>query len=266
MDFFRKPLRDDFTPRGLFHGRRGFLFEFFDPSSLFSDAGTIPIVNGDGIYRANDLSGNGHHLSQATSGNRPDWNNAGYATFNGTSDVLVYGAEPDWARNGVIPKQWTVIKMLNAASVGVSDYVFSMGNLANGNTAFAHGSNSATASSASMFIRNDAASPAGQTNGVAYQANVFNATTNVFAGVCDGEPTAPRWMPFLNGVRGSKANLASYGETVFSFNHLAVGCLKRNTEANHMPMNLFAVMLIDAALQDSDIRRVESFWRRRAGL
>ena len=66
-------------------------------TSLFTDAGVTNVSSqGDLVYQWNDLSGNGRHAVQATSGNRPLWNTPangqnGLSTlsFNGSSTYLI---------------------------------------------------------------------------------------------------------------------------------------------------------------------------------
>lgn len=57
-----------------------------------------PIANDDGVGTWPDLSGNGHHVTQGTTANRPTWklnggpNNRPSVSFDGTNDVLVSAA------------------------------------------------------------------------------------------------------------------------------------------------------------------------------
>ena len=81
----------------------------FDPASLFvggyaggawamtaanlrqSSAGTGAVVNGDPVGYVMDLSGNGKHLTQATSGKRPTYVESGgvcYLDFDGVDDTM----------------------------------------------------------------------------------------------------------------------------------------------------------------------------------
>lgn len=81
----------------------------FDPSTLFtggyaggawamtaanlrqSSAGTGAVVNGDPVGYVMDLSGNGKHLTQATSGKRPTYVESGgvsYLDFDGVDDTM----------------------------------------------------------------------------------------------------------------------------------------------------------------------------------
>lgn len=78
------------TPTGWMSGVRG---SYWDPntiSSLFQDAsGTIPVTSdGDPVGLIRDLSGNGNHASQSTSGSRPTYKIDGagipYIQFSGS--------------------------------------------------------------------------------------------------------------------------------------------------------------------------------------
>jgi len=47
-------------------------WDFSDPTTLYTDAGITNVTaDGDAIYQANDMSGNGNHLVQVTLGARP---------------------------------------------------------------------------------------------------------------------------------------------------------------------------------------------------
>ena len=73
-----------------FAGRSGFAFDPFDYSTMFQDsAGSTPVsANSQTLGKLNDLSGNGNHRTQATSGNRPLTSADGYV-FDGSDDGMV---------------------------------------------------------------------------------------------------------------------------------------------------------------------------------
>lgn len=78
-----------FTPGALFAGtERGAWYDPSDISTLWKDtAGTTPVTTaGDPVARMDDKSGNGHHLTQTSSGKRPTYQVASgkpYLQFNG---------------------------------------------------------------------------------------------------------------------------------------------------------------------------------------
>lgn len=81
------------TPLVLFTpGTLGAWYDVSDLSSLFQDAaGTVAAVVDQPVGRINDKSGNGNHLSQATSGLRPTLRLSGgkyYLQFTGGGQVL----------------------------------------------------------------------------------------------------------------------------------------------------------------------------------
>ena len=59
--------------------QRGFAYEFWNKATLFQDtAGTTAVTtSGQAIARANDISGNAHHLTQATASLRPAYTESG---------------------------------------------------------------------------------------------------------------------------------------------------------------------------------------------
>ena len=72
---------------------KGFAYDFSDLSTMFQDtAGTIPVTAVDQLVaRVNDLSGNGNHLIQSTSGSRPILKQDAkgyYLLFDGTSKTM----------------------------------------------------------------------------------------------------------------------------------------------------------------------------------
>lgn len=71
----------------------GYLFEYRSDQSIYSDAGTTPVTNGGTVQQWNDISGNNHHISQATSSKRPVYNTGQIngkpgVTFDGVDDFL----------------------------------------------------------------------------------------------------------------------------------------------------------------------------------
>lgn len=82
---------DGDNPMRLFAGgKKGYIHDFLDRSTLFQDtAGTIPaLAIGDPVALVRDKSGNGNHLVQATATSRPLVSVGGLA-FDGVDDRFV---------------------------------------------------------------------------------------------------------------------------------------------------------------------------------
>ena len=85
-----------FTPANLFAlGENGSYYDISDTSTLWQDAaGTVPVTaSNDPVGRVDDLSGNGNHLTQSTSGNRPKYMTAGglhWLAINDSTDFLQF--------------------------------------------------------------------------------------------------------------------------------------------------------------------------------
>jgi hypothetical protein len=83
-----------FAPASLFAAsEQGGWYDPSDLSTMWKDtAGTDPVTaDGDLVARIDDKSGNGNHLTQATSGNRPTYKTSGglhWLEFNGTSQAM----------------------------------------------------------------------------------------------------------------------------------------------------------------------------------
>lgn len=76
---------------------QGGMWDFTNPAGLYQDAAaTLPVTGvGQPIGRADDLSGNGNHLSQATTPARPTYTVDG-ALHDGVDDFLVAANAADW--------------------------------------------------------------------------------------------------------------------------------------------------------------------------
>lgn len=81
-----------FHPSDLYAGATipGCCIDFTDTSTIFEDAGTDAAEVDDPIWQANDISGNGLHLIQASATVQPLRKTSGvdYALFDGTNDVM----------------------------------------------------------------------------------------------------------------------------------------------------------------------------------
>lgn len=67
-------------------------WDFTDAAHVLEGAGDPVETNDDLVSQVDDLSANGHHLIQPTSGNRPLWKSAGYVEFPGTDEYLQVNA------------------------------------------------------------------------------------------------------------------------------------------------------------------------------
>ncbi len=103
-----------FDPLSLFAGgEQGVIYDVQNLSSMFQDsAGTTPAVVDSPVGRINDLSGNGNHAVQATSGKRPilrqDFTGY-YLAFDGTDDFLrvAFTIAQPWTRLSQLdPRTW----------------------------------------------------------------------------------------------------------------------------------------------------------------
>ncbi|MES2497133.1 MAG: LamG-like jellyroll fold domain-containing protein [Pseudomonadota bacterium] len=77
------------------NGEKGLVWDFSDPTKLFSDAGVTPATIDGSIGRIVDSSPNGFHGNQATSSSKPAWKTSGgkyYALFDGSDDSFQTGA------------------------------------------------------------------------------------------------------------------------------------------------------------------------------
>lgn len=117
----------------------------FDPASLFvggyaggawamtaanlrqSSAGTGAVVNGDPVGYVMDLSGNGKHLTQATSGKRPTYVESGgvsYLDFDGVDDTVGVALDLSASNKCTVVVAWRTV---DAGSVRVPiDYGYGL--------------------------------------------------------------------------------------------------------------------------------------------
>lgn len=78
-----------------------------DNTTVFSGAGTTQATNGAGVQQWNDKSGNGFHLSQSTSGNRPTYatsllNSKNVITFASNSSQALDRAGGAWGTSYIV--------------------------------------------------------------------------------------------------------------------------------------------------------------------
>lgn len=70
-------------------GKLMFWYDMGDARTMYSDDGSTAITNGDGCYRIDDKSGNGLHLKNSASAQRPVWDSGdGFLDFDGSGDHL----------------------------------------------------------------------------------------------------------------------------------------------------------------------------------
>jgi hypothetical protein len=70
--------------------------DFNDPDHLWTNtSGTTPAGSTDAVARSDDKSGNGHHATQSTGGNRPVRSTSGGCTFDGVNDLLAIADHAD---------------------------------------------------------------------------------------------------------------------------------------------------------------------------
>jgi len=117
-----------------------FLWLQSDVANLYTDAGTTHVsADGDLVYRWADISGNGRHFNQTTSGNRPKYysgiiNSHPAVRFNGTSSYLQYAPTVSGAST-----LWVVLKIVNDPSTTGSGGCWSNGSGSNSHYPFTDG-------------------------------------------------------------------------------------------------------------------------------
>lgn len=113
----------EFTLEGLFaNGEKGALYDFSDLTTLFQTTDTSTPVTADGqsIGRVNDKSGNGNHLTQASSGSRPAYKTAGGLHWlDNYGHFLASGASVDLSDGPVL----TIILGLADGGKGSAAYI-----------------------------------------------------------------------------------------------------------------------------------------------
>lgn len=104
----RRPTQAGFSPAVLFaRGEKGAWYDFSNWASVFTDtARTVPVTaSGQQAAGVTDLSGNGLHLSQATTAARPTFtvgaNGRAALSFDGIDDLIFSSANMDLATSEV---------------------------------------------------------------------------------------------------------------------------------------------------------------------
>lgn len=119
----------DFTPANLFAASEtGAWYDPSDITTLWQDtAGTTPVTaTGQSVARIDDKSGNGNHATQATSGNRPTWEQDGsgyyYLNFDGTNDQLEIATSTNVIAASTAVSVWVGGKWSGSGATSIGAY------------------------------------------------------------------------------------------------------------------------------------------------
>lgn len=259
----RKISRIDSTPKSLFFGgSKGGWWDFSDVSTLYSDAAGTQISDGTGIYTVMDKSGNGNTLTQATSGNRPAWNKAGYADFVSASSRYLFRTDDmGISPGGELSPEWSIFVWLAAPTIGTSQYCCSFGQNVDTDPAIALSSNPTTASTLSMFIRDDSGVNSHALT-VALQTNSFVSAGQMVGVTVGGPETGARVQPWLNTTRGTVAALSNYSG-VHTLNRFTLGALVRSTVTNYLNAAMYQALVINRALRQDEVTALYGDWIKR---
>lgn len=259
----RKINRLDGTPKALFFGgSKGGWWDFSDPASLRSDAGGTQIADGVGIYTALDKSGNGNHVIQATAGNRPAWNKAGYADFvSASSRYLSRTDDMGISPGGELSPEWSIFVWIAAPSIGTTQYCCGFGHNVDTDPVIVLTSNSTTASTLSMFLRDDSGVNSHSVT-VALQTSSFVSTGQMVGVTVGGPETGARVQLWLNTSRGTIATLANYSG-VHTLNRFTLGALVRSTVSNYLNAAMYQALVINRALRQAEVTALYGDWIKR---
>lgn len=214
-----------------------------DPSVLFTDAGTTPVaVNGDKIRQANDKSGQGNHVSNATLANRPAYttgasNGHSAARFDIT-DVLNLAT----FTGGAISAPYTIF-LVGSTTRNDAGFAVSMGN---------------GAGAEPYIYKTNAAPGLWQMNGGSGPIGAVAADTNkhVFVGIVNGA-SSKFYVDGGTPATGNAGSLAMNGITVGAYD--AVSTLQWQGDVVHL-------LVYSGAVAVSDINSLGQAFATQSGL
>jgi hypothetical protein len=224
-------------------------YDFADATTLFSDAGTTPIVPDATIYQVNDKSGNGRTLSQATAGARPTWkesglNGRGLARFDGAD----FFTSPSFAW---FPNSTIMVVAMRTSITGTQQLLDGDGTQRNFQTGFKTGAATAQQTTWAGVIETTATTSAAGT----YDILSFRRQSNTVGGD----------RVFVNGVPGVAGNS---GVAVTTARVYTLGC----TNGDSTPKSAFLIgdvadlVVCDSALSAADHNRLGSYFAGKRGL
>lgn len=214
-----------------------------DTTTMFqSNAGTTVVTNGSVCGFAGDKSGAAFHLTSAANDTtRPIWNsNTGrpYLQFTlATSTMLRRTADLGMYAAGACSVFFAL-----RGNPGVDKRLLSSGNTGNDTPVYCPiQSDSATTTTASGFIRNDANSTllASSTD---IQVNAFDNTDRVYGVIDDGS----NLTPYLNGVAGTAVPYTRSG--ALTVDCLSLGALLRIAAGNFWEGRIYGLVVANRAI------------------
>lgn len=263
--------RPAFTPTSLspdawYEVRQGGLFQ--------SNAGTTAATaNGDPIGFMPDLSANSRtQKSAADDGTRPLLQGVGsfpYFDLDGTSQVLFSTVAMSSYSSGA-GFTWALVFRSN--SNATNSRLLAEGSSAGGNPIMSPlQAQTATASSAGAFYRNDSGASVGvgspSTGNTPSNANVFNGSDHVFIYTDDGtsNSSVSNIATYLDGVAGATLTFTRNGTDV-TVNRFAIGALVRNTTGNWWAGRVYGGVFLNRVITTTERANLTTYLGGLAGL
>jgi hypothetical protein len=252
----RKAILKPWTPARLspalwIEPRRGGMFQ----SSAGS--GTLAAANGDAVGFIPDLSGNGFHLSSvADDTTRPFLQGVGttpYLDFDGSNDLLQRAASLGIYSAGSA----SVFMALRANNGSLGGLVMLMEsqNASDPFIAYIRGPTGGTATTADMFLRNDASGSI-VAAGAVQQTLVFDNVDHVY-GVLD---TGLSMTPHKDGVPGTTVGYTRSG--VVTTTRFALGAAYRNTTSAFFAHRCYGLVVVRRLLSAAEISMLTRYMAR----
>lgn len=234
----------------------GALYDISITSSVFTDDGVTPVTaDGDLVYRVNDLSGNGHHLIQATSSKRPlykiDGNGKPYLLFDGVDDNLL---ESGTFTIGPVPV--SVAACLRRDTDAVVNQIFGAATSDSNRIGIVNSTSGRVAAS----IRVAAGTPTNVVPGI----NAFNgAGPSVMEIYADGAGQQNVWT----NVSGDLTPVASplSGATTMASMKAGINCAGTNT-AIAVDSEFYGGIIVTRTLSSDDRTAIRDWLKRLGGI
>lgn len=224
-----------------------------DTSTLFqNNDGSTPIADGQSIGYWHDKSANNYDMvSLANDSTRPTWTDNGgasYATFNGSSQLLVRLADLGMYNAGACSVFAAVrgtplqdARLECEASGSTNQPLYALIQAVAG-----------AANNLGVFIRNDAGATESQAT---LQASVWNTGTDKVVGTIDTGSALTAWV---DGVEGSASAYTRSG--VHTSDRFAIGAVYRTTAVAYFNCpRLYALVVVKRALTDQEASDLSTY-------